>query len=224
MKSASGEPLGGLFGTAVACMGMFTTCVFILSMSGFGPIADNAGGIAEMSHQPENVRKVTDLLDAVGNITKANTKGYSVGSASLACFLLFAAFVDEVNFVSPLKLSSVDLMHTEVFLSGLLGTGTVFLFTAWSICAVGNAAQDVIVEVRRQFKNDPGIMEGTTKPNYFGCVEIVAKAGLREMIKPGLLAVVAPIVTGILFRVMSTEHKPLLGAKVTHSLSASVLF
>jgi H+-translocating diphosphatase len=205
-------------------MGMFTTCVFILSMSGFGPIADNAGGIAEMSQQPESVRKVTDLLDAVGNITKANTKGYSVGSASLACFLLFAAFIDEVNFVSPVKLTSVDLMQTEVFLSGLLGTGTVFLFTAWAITAVGNAAQDVIVEVRRQFKNDPGIMEGTSKPNYFGCVEIVAKAGLREMIKPGLLAVFAPIIVGIIFRMMSSEHKVLLGAKVRNLFSAFALF
>jgi len=160
------------------------------------------------------VRKVTDLLDAVGNITKANTKGYSVGSASLACFLLFAAFIDEVNFVSPIKLVTVDLMQTEVFLSGLLGTGTVFLFTGWAISAVGNAAQDVIVEVRRQFKEDPGIMEGTSKPNYFGCVEIVAKAGLREMIKPGALAVVAPIIVGLTFRLMSSEEKQLLGAKV----------
>ena len=106
IKNMKGQPIGGLFGTAVATMGMFSTGVFILAMSGFGPIADNAGGIAEMSHQNENVRSITDLLDAVGNVTKANTKGltfikgYSVGSASLACFLLFAAFIDEVNFIS----------------------------------------------------------------------------------------------------------------------------
>lgn len=105
-------------------------------------------------------------------------------------------------------------MHTEVFLSGLLGTATVFLFTAWAINGVGNAAQDVIVEVRRQFREDPGIMEGSSKPNYKVCVEIVAKAGLREMIKPGLLAVITPVVIGLLFRMMAGPEKELLGAKV----------
>ena len=140
------------------------------------------------------------MLDAVGNITKANTKGYSVGSASLACFLLFAAFTDEVNFVSPVKLHTVDIMQIEVFLSGMLGTMTVFLFTSWAISAVGNAAQDVIVEVRRQFREDPGIMDGSSKPQYKTCVEIVAKAGLREMIKPGLLAVISPILVGLFFK------------------------
>jgi Na+/H+-translocating membrane pyrophosphatase len=106
-------------------------------------------GIVEMSHQSENVRAITDKLDAVGNVTKANTKGYSVGSASLACFLLFSAFVDEINFISEVKLYHINIMIPEVFLSGLLGSTTVFIFASWAINAVGNAAQDVIQEVRR---------------------------------------------------------------------------
>jgi len=132
--------IGGLFGTAVATMGMFTTGVYILSMSGFGPIADNAGGIVEMSNQHESVRNITDRLDAVGNVTKANTKGYSVGSASLACFLLFSAFIDEVNYISDRKFPGVDITKVEVYLAGLMGATTVFVFASFAISAVGNAA------------------------------------------------------------------------------------
>jgi len=197
---------------------MFSTGVFVLSMSGFGPIADNAGGIAEMSQQPQSVRNITDRLDAVGNVTKANAKGYSVGSASLACFLLFSAFLDEVNFISPVKLKAVDITMPEVFIGGLLGSMCVFLFSSLAIGAVGNAAQDVIKEVRRQFRENPGILEGRATPNYKQCVEIVAKAGLREMIKPGLLSVLSPIVVGYSFKVLGYyQDKELLGAKVVCS-------
>ena len=139
--------IGGLFGTAISTMGMFCTGVYVLSMSGFGPIADNAGGIVEMSDLDENVRKITDRLDAVGNVTKANAKGYSVGSAAMACFLLFRAFIDEVNMISDVKLRSVDITIPEVFIGGLIGSMTVFIFAAWAIESVGNAAQDVIKEV-----------------------------------------------------------------------------
>jgi len=135
-----GENIGGLFGTAVATMGMFSTAVFILSMSGFGPIADNAGGIIQMSNNTEQVRLLTDLLDSAGNVTKANTKGYSVATASLACFLMFGAFVDEINFISINKLASVDILIPEVFIGGLLGSTTVFVFSSWAIAAVCNAA------------------------------------------------------------------------------------
>ena len=114
--------------------------VFILSMSGFGPIADNAGGIVEMSNQDESVRMITDRLDAVGNVTKANAKGYSVGSAALACFLLFSAFIDEINMISVIKIDTIDITEPEVFIAGLLGSATVFVFAAWAIEAVGNAA------------------------------------------------------------------------------------
>ena len=222
IKDAHGKPIGGLYGTAIATMGMFSNGVFVLSMSGFGPIADNAGGIVEMSHQPEQVREVTDRLDAVGNITKANAKGYSVGSASLACFLLFSAFIDEVNFISPTKFTTVDITVPEVFLSGLLGSMVVFLFSAWSIRAVGNAAQEVIKEVRRQFRETPGILENTAKPNYKQCVQIVAEAGIREMIKPGLLAVLSPIAVGLLFsKLGQARGVELLGAK---AVSAFLMF
>lgn len=148
-------------------------------------------------------------------MTKANTKGYSVGTASLACFLLFSAFIDEVNFISESKLTNIDITIPEVFLGGLLGSMCVFIFSSWALSAVGNAAQDVIKEVRGQFKDNPMILEGRANPNYKQCVEIVARAGLREMIKPGLLAVLSPIAVGLLFRFLGTYMgKELLGAKV----------
>lgn len=222
IKNSHGENIGGLFGTAIATMGMFATGVYILSMSGFGPIADNAGGIAEMSQQPQKVRTITDRLDAVGNVTKANAKGYSVASASLACFLLFRAFIDEVNFISPIKLTVIDITTPEVFVGGLLGSACVFVFSSWAIAAVGNAAQDVIKEVRRQFRENPGILELKSSPNYKHCVEIVARAGLREMIKPGLLSVLTPIIVGYTFKLIGIwQGKELLGAKV---ISAFLMF
>jgi len=151
LTNSEGLPIGGLYGTAIATMGMFSTGVFVLSMSGFGPIADNAGGIVEMSQQEEYVRDITDRLDAVGNVTKANTKGYSVGSASLACFLLFSAFLDEISVFTGKTLDTIDITVPEIFVGGLIGSVTVFVFSSWSIVAVGNAAEDVIKEVRRQF-------------------------------------------------------------------------
>jgi H+-translocating diphosphatase len=129
-------------------MGMFASGVYVLSMSGFGPIADNAGGIVEMSGQEESIRDITDRLDSVGNVTKANTKGYSVGSASLACFLLFSAYMDEVELMTGETFRRIDIVVPEIFVGGLLGSMTVFVFTSWSIRAVGNAAEDVIREVR----------------------------------------------------------------------------
>jgi len=146
---SNGKVLAGLYATAIATMGMFASGVYVLSMSGFGPIADNAGGIVEMSGQDEEVRDITDRLDSVGNVTKANTKGYSVGSAALACFLLFSAYLDEVEMMTGSEFRVIDIAQPEVFIGGLLGSCTVFVFSAWSIRAVGNAAEDVIVEVRR---------------------------------------------------------------------------
>ena len=135
------ESIGGLYGTAIATMGMFASGVYVLSMSGFGPIADNAGGIVEMSKQDKHVRDITDRLDAVGNVTKANTKGYSVGSASLACFLLFSAYLDEVSMLTGLEFKTIDIAVPEIFVGGLLGSMTVFVFSGWAIAAVGEAAQ-----------------------------------------------------------------------------------
>lgn len=208
----------GLFGTAVATMGMLCTAVFVLSMSSFGPIADNAGGIVEMSQQDEIVRAITDRLDAVGNVTKANTKGFSVGSASLACFLLFSAFLDEVSIYTKSKFDVIDLAMPEVFVGGLCGSMLVFLFSAWAMEAVGRAAQQVVKEVRRQFQENPSIMDFQEKPDYCTCVAIVSRAALGEMIKPGLLSVLSPIVVGVLFRILgSYNRRPLLGAQVLAS-------
>lgn len=151
-----------------------------------------------MSELPESVRKITDRLDAVGNVTKANAKGYSVGSAAMACFLLFSAFIDEVNMISPVKLHHVDITTPEVFIGGMLGGVVVFIFAGWSIEAVGNAAQDVIKEARRQMT--PDVINRVVKPDYSRCVAIVTAAGQREMIKPGLLAVLSPIAISLIFK------------------------
>ncbi len=201
LGNMSGVPHAGLFGTAVATMGMLGTAAYILAMDTFGPITDNAGGIVEMSHQPEDVRKKTDRLDAVGNTTKALTKGYAIGSAALAAFLLFSAYLDEVAHYG-LKLESVNIARPEVFVGGLLGAMLVFLFSALAIRAVGTAAYYVINEVRRQFRENPGILKGTSKPDYGRCVDIVTIGALKEMILPGLLAVGMPIAVGLIFRLL----------------------
>ncbi|KAK6263866.1 hypothetical protein SCA6_019300 [Theobroma cacao] len=215
----TGSPTGGLFGTAVATMGMLSTAAYILTMDMFGPIADNAGGIVEMSQQPESVREITDVLDAVGNTTKATTKGFAIGSAALASFLLFSAYMDEVASFAHESFKQVDIAIPEVFIGGLLGSMLIFLFSAWACAAVGRTAQEVVKEVRRQFIERPGIMDYKEKPDYGRCVAIVASASLREMIKPGALAIVSPIVVGFLFRVLGhyTGH-PLLGAKVVAAM------
>ena len=199
------EQAAGLYGTAIATMGMLSTAAYILAMDTFGPITDNAGGIIEMSQQPKEIRDRTDRLDAVGNTTKALTKGYAVGSAALAAFLLFTAYMDEVKMAlaaagKPLKNFTIDIGHVPEFVGALLGAMVVFLFSALAIRAVGRAAQTVIEEVRRQFKADPGIMAGTSDPDYGTCVDIVTKGALKAMILPGLLPVVGPVALGLVFR------------------------
>ena len=192
--------MGGLFGTAVATMGMLTVVAYILAMDTFGPITDNAGGIVEMAKAPEETRRITDALDAVGNTTKALTKGYAVGSAALAAFLLFSAYLDKVKEVKKLPLEAplaVDLSKVSVFIGALLGAMLVFLFSSWAIRAVGTTAGAIIEEVRRQFRNDPGLMAGTSQPDFARCVDITTRAALREMIAPGLLAVGGPILVGL---------------------------
>lgn len=203
---------GGIFGTAVGTLGMLSTAVFILAMDVFGPIADNAGGIVEMSGQPEAVRDITDQLDAVGNVTKALTKGYAVGSASLACFLLFSAFMDEVTQFSAVPLKSIDISVPEIYVAGMLGAMLVFVFSALAITAVGNAAAEVVKEVRRQFKDRPEIMTGGQLPDYHQCVSIVSARALKEMIAPGALAVFFPLIVGWGFKYLgSLTGQPLLG-------------
>lgn len=195
----SGFPDAGLFGTAVATMGMLATAGYILAMDTFGPIADNAGGIIEMSEQPKSVRDKSDRLDAVGNTTKALTKGYAIGSAALAAFLLFSAYLDEVRNYG-FSLTAVDIAKPEVFVGALLGAMLIFLFAGLTIRSVGRAAYYVINDVRAQFKEKPGILKGKDKPNYGRTVDIVTKGALREMIAPGLLATLMPVAVGLLFK------------------------
>jgi K(+)-stimulated pyrophosphate-energized sodium pump len=202
LGNMSGVPHAGLFGTAVATMGMLGTAAYILAMDTFGPITDNAGGIIEMSGQPEEVRHKTDRLDAVGNTTKALTKGYAIGSAALAAFLLFSAYLDEVAHYGA-KLESVNIAKPEVFVGGLLGAMLVFLFSALAIRAVGKAAYYVINEVRRQFRENPNILKGTAKPDYARCVDIVTVGALKEMVLPGIIAIGTPVAVGLIFRFMS---------------------
>ncbi|KAJ6828371.1 pyrophosphate-energized membrane proton pump 2 [Iris pallida] len=215
----TGNSTGGLFGTAVATMGMLSTAAYVLTMDMFGPIADNAGGIVEMSQQPESVREITDVLDAVGNTTKATTKGFAIGSAALASFLLFSAYMDEVSSFAHIPFKEVDIAVPEIFVGGLLGSMLIFLFSAWACSAVGRTAQEVVNEVRRQFIERPGIMDYKEKPDYGRCVSIVASASLREMIKPGAVAIISPIAVGFIFRLLGqVTGQPLLGAKVVASM------
>jgi len=215
----SGVPNAGIYGTAVATMAMLMSASYVLAMDTFGPITDNAGGITEFAHAAPEAREITDALDAVGNTTKALTKGYAVASAGLAAFLLFSAYLDRVkellgcttatspvpprlvgviaNCGAPLP---VDLSHVEVFVGALLGGMLVFLFSSLAIRAVGSTGAKIIEEVRRQFREDPGIMAGTSKPDYARAVDITARAALREMIAPGILAVALPVVVGLIFR------------------------
>lgn len=196
----------GIFGTAVATMGMLMTAAYILAMDTFGPITDNAGGIVEMSGAPDEIRDVTDALDAVGNTTKALTKGYAVGSAALAAFLLFSAFIDEIarfgtaagKDISTATARIVNLAEPRVFIGAMIGAALVYVFSSFAMAAVGRAATDMIEEVRRQFRADPGIMAGTSKPDYRACVDISVRSALREMILPGSLAVVVPVIVGVL--------------------------
>ncbi|MGD9894050.1 MAG: sodium-translocating pyrophosphatase [Dehalococcoidia bacterium] len=202
----------GIFGTAVATMGMLMSAAYILAMDTFGPITDNAGGIAEFSGASEGTREITDKLDTVGNTTKALTKGYAVASAGLAAFLLFSAYLDKVKERLEIPLTAelpVDIASIDVFVGGLLGVMLVFLFSSMAIRAVGKAAGAIIQEVRRQFRESPGIMDGTERPDYARAVDITARAALREMIVPGILAVGFPIVVGLIFRYTRDTQAPI---------------
>jgi K(+)-stimulated pyrophosphate-energized sodium pump len=203
-------------------MGMLASCGYILAMDTFGPITDNAGGIIEMSGAAEEVRRKTDRLDAVGNTTKALTKGYAIGSAALAAFLLFSAYMDEVSILMGQLFTVVNLAKVHVFVGGLLGAMLVFLFSALAIHAVGRAAYYVIHEVRRQFEENPGIMRGELKPNYARCVDIVTAGALKEMVMPGLLAVGMPIAVGLILRAEAVAALLMVGT-ITGILLATVM-
>jgi K(+)-stimulated pyrophosphate-energized sodium pump len=215
----------GIYGTAIATMGMLSCAAYILAMDTFGPITDNAGGIIEMSNQPDAIRDRTDKLDSAGNTTKALTKGYAVGSASLAAFLLFSAYLSEIGKLVHERVdaahaagldafipahwdfTNINLAQIPVFVGALLGAMLTYLFSSLAIKAVGKTAQMVVQDVRDQFKENPGIMLGTSKPDYARCVNIVTTAALREMVVPGLLAVGLPVVVGLIFKHFSTSYQ-----------------
>jgi K(+)-stimulated pyrophosphate-energized sodium pump len=210
----------GIYGTALATMGMLSCAAYILAMDTFGPITDNAGGIIEMSNQPESIRERTDKLDSAGNTTKALTKGYAIGSASLAAFLLFSAYLEEIKVIVADKVhlaggympatwsfTNINLAQIPVFVGALLGAMLTFLFSSMAIKAVGRTAQMVVKDVRDQFKENPGIMAGTSKPDYGRCVHIVTGAALKEMVTPGLLVVCMPVAVGLIFRHFSASYQ-----------------
>jgi K(+)-stimulated pyrophosphate-energized sodium pump len=206
----------GIYGTAIATMGMLSSAAYILAMDTFGPITDNAGGIIEMSDQPDSVREKTDKLDAAGNTTKALTKGYAIGSAALAAFLLFSAYLETVHGIVAQRFAdahqvldpnwsftNINLASVPVFVGALLGAMLIFLFSSFAIKAVGRTAQYIIEDVRAQFRENPGIMAGTSKPDYGRCVRIVTGAALKQMVLPGALAVLTPLAVGLVFRNLS---------------------
>jgi K(+)-stimulated pyrophosphate-energized sodium pump len=195
-----GYSFAGMYGIALTAIGMLGTIAVGLTIDAYGPVSDNAGGIAEMSHMGKDIRKRTDALDAAGNTTAAIGKGFAIGSAALTSLALTSAFITRARSVDP-SFTTIDLLSPSVLAGLLVGGALPFAFSAMTMKSVGKAAFDMIEEVRRQFRTIPGIMEGTGRPDYAKCVDISTKASIREMIAPGMLVILTPLVVGFLFGV-----------------------